>query len=45
MGIRLTRVCDPANTILGKTFITSISVTMPASKFLAADVFGNGIFQ
>jgi hypothetical protein len=43
--ICLTRVYEPANTICGKAFITCISVTMPAPNFLAADVFGNGIFH
>lgn len=45
MGIRLTRVYDPAYTICGKAFITCISVTVPAPNYLAADVFGIGIFS
>jgi hypothetical protein len=45
MGISLTRIYDPANTIREKAFITCISVTVPAPIFLVADVFGNDIFH
>ena len=45
MGIRLTRVYDPATTIIIQTFITCKSVTVPAPNFLAPVIFGDGIFH
>jgi hypothetical protein len=45
VGIPLVRICDSSNTICVKTLITWITVTVPASKVPAADVFGIGIFH
>lgn len=44
MGIRLLMVDNSAITICAKTFITHITMTVPAPNVLAVDVFGTGIF-
>ena len=36
---------DSAPTVCVKTFINYIRVTVPAANFLAANVFGTGIFH
>ena len=45
VGIRLVRAYHSANTICTKTYTTYIKVTVPAATILAADVFGNVLFQ
>jgi len=40
VGIRLARVCDLATVICEDTFITYITVILPAPNILAADVCG-----
>lgn len=44
MGICLLKVDNSATTICAKTFITHITITVPAPDVLVADVFGTGIF-
>jgi hypothetical protein len=41
----LARVNDLATTVFAKTFITYVTVTVPATNVLAVDVFGTGIFH
>jgi hypothetical protein len=45
VGIRLTSVCDSANTTRSKTLIAYINVTVSARNVVAADVFGTGIMH
>jgi hypothetical protein len=40
--MRLASVYDSASTTSSKTFITYVTVTMPAANIVAADVFGTG---
>jgi hypothetical protein len=44
-GIRLERVCDSATTACVKIFITYITVIVPVSNILVADVFGTGMIR
>jgi hypothetical protein len=43
-GYLLLKVDNSATTVCAKTFITHITVTVPAPNILAADVFGTGSF-
>ena len=45
MGIRLAKVPVTATTICAETFVTVITVSVPAPNVLEANVFGSGIFQ
>jgi len=45
MGICLLKVDNLATITCAKTFISHITVTVPAANVLVADVFGTGIFN